>query len=125
MLAAHQEARHKYFEYRNLATLPSRLLIMPIDRDTTTVIFDAYTPIAMKRDGDLRRMPRHHFVDGIVDQIICQVMNSVDSITADIHAKTFPHMLTVRELLKILRFVLFRSFAHASFPTRNLMLVIF
>src|SRR5215472_14014670 len=58
--------------------------------NTTSVVDNGCRVINMKNNMDFRTETRQRFVNGIVDNFVNQVMQSIDSGRADVHRRTLP-----------------------------------
>ena len=58
-----------------------------VDRDTATVVVDPAPTVGEQRDADARAVAGHRLVDGVVDDFPDQVMQTLQTGRADVHAR--------------------------------------
>jgi hypothetical protein len=77
-----------------------------INGDTAAVVDDSHAPIREQRDQDRVGVTRHRLVDGVVDDLLHQVVQSARSGRADVHAGALAHSLETLENLDLVGSVL-------------------
>ena len=69
-------------------------LLVPVDGDAASVVGDRHRPaVGVERDADVRGMPVHRLVDGVVEDLPDQMMQPGRAHAADVHAGTAAHRL--------------------------------
>ncbi len=74
-----------------------RVFGMRIDRDAASVVDDATPAIGEQRHIDPARMPREGLVDGVVHDLVDEVVEARRTGRADVHAGPFTHRLQALE----------------------------
>jgi hypothetical protein len=64
-----------------------------VDRDAATVVDDADAAVAEQRDLDRVAVARERLVDGVVDDLVDQVVQATFAGGADVHARAFADRL--------------------------------
>ena len=76
-------------------------LLVPGHRNATPIILNRHTAIGVNGDGNRLGEISHRLIDGIVDNLVNEMMQSARSGVADVHARPFSHMLEVGQVLQI------------------------
>jgi hypothetical protein len=76
-------------------------LLVLLHGDAAAVVLDADRAVVVDGDGDERGEARHDLVDGVVDELVDQVMQPLDGAVADVHAVTLADVLAVGELFEL------------------------
>ena len=64
-----------------------------VDRDASSVVDHAYATVRQNRHLDMRRIAGQSLIDGVVDDLIDQMVQAAWAGGADIHARTDTHRL--------------------------------
>ncbi|CAB4346767.1 unannotated protein [freshwater metagenome] len=92
-----------------------------VDRNASAVVDDFASAVGQQRDFDTRGVARHCFIDGVVDNLVDQVVKTRGTGRTDIHAGSFAHRLETLEDRDVFCAVLFGGFRHAlGFPLPGL-----
>ena len=67
--------------------------LVHIDGDAATIVRDGDAVVLMYRDADRVAVARERLVDGVVDDLIDEMMQAALGGRSDIHAGTFAHRL--------------------------------
>ncbi len=78
------------------------LFLVDVDRDAATVVVDLDAAVREKGDDDPGCVPRQRLVNGVVDDLVDQVMQAFRGRRSDVHARTPPDMLPALEDLDLL-----------------------
>src|SRR5699024_4413061 len=76
------------------------------DGDAAAVVDDAHAPVLEDRHLDVGRIPGHGLVDGVVDDLLHQVVQAALRRGADVHAGPLAHRLETFEDGDVPRFVM-------------------
>src|SRR5207248_3631805 len=79
------------------------VLRMGIDGNAPPVVDDATATVAQERDVDARSMTGHGLVDGVVDDIVHEVVETVETGGPDVHPGSLPDGLQALENGDVLR----------------------
>ncbi len=82
---------------------------MDVHRNSATVVGNGTRIVRMERNGDVFRVSRHGFVDGVVDDFPNEVVETAFVGRPDVHSGAFPHRLEAFENLDIAGIVSFCS----------------
>ena len=80
-----------------------------VDRNASAVIDHAHAAVRQNRHFDMRGIARQRLVDGVVDDLIHQVMQATGAGGADVHARADSHRLKAFQHSQIRRVVMLRS----------------
>ena len=80
-----------------------------VDRNASSVIDHAHAAVRQNRHFDMRGIARQRLVDGVVDDLIHQVMQATGAGGADVHARADSHRLKAFQHSQIRRVVMLRS----------------
>ncbi len=69
------------------------LFLVKIDRDPAAVVDDRDRIVLVNRDVDFSAIPGQSFVDGVVDDLVNQVVETSIAGRSDIHRRTQAHSL--------------------------------
>src|SRR4029077_15669198 len=78
------------------------LLLVNFDWNAAAVVVDLDAAVGEERDHDPRRVARQGFVDGVVDDLVDQVVEALRGRRSDVHARTAPDMIPALEDLDLL-----------------------
>ncbi len=93
-------------------------LRMDTDRNTATVVCNAYIAVRQKRDFDIVRVSAHRLIAGVVEDLPYEVMQAVGTGCSDIHAGALAHRLKPlkdgnrRGIVRLLFRLFFSAFSH-------------
>jgi hypothetical protein len=73
-----------------------------VDRDAASVVVHLDASVGEKGDDDPGGVARQRLVNGVVDDLVDQVMQAFGSRRSDVHARTPPDMLPALEDLDLL-----------------------
>ncbi len=73
------------------------LLGMLVDRDAAAVVDDGDRLVGMDRDLDVVAVAGQRLVDGVVDDLVDEVMQSARAGRADVHARALAHGIETAE----------------------------
>ena len=76
-------------------------VLVCLDRDTPAVVLDGATAVRVDTHADVITRSRHGLVNGIVQNLIDQMMESCAAAVADIHIRPFAHRLQAPEDLYV------------------------
>ena len=79
-----------------------------VDRDASAVVHHAHAAVRQNRHFDVRRVAGKRLVDGVVDDLIHQMVQAARAGGADIHARADTHRLKAFQHPQIGRVVVFR-----------------
>ena len=79
-----------------------------VDRDASAVVHHAHAAVRQNRHFDVRRVAGKRLVDGVVDDLIHQMVQAAGAGGADIHARADTHRLKAFQHPQIGRVVMFR-----------------
>ena len=100
-LATKLEHRHHSLERGDVAVHFFGELRMPFHRNTSAVVFDRHAAVHIHRHAHSLGIASHAFIDRVVDDFVDKMVQAAGCIVADVHAKTLPHMLPIREVLEV------------------------
>jgi hypothetical protein len=100
-LGPHVEVGHGGFERADVPSLFGGHLLVLFDGNAAAVVLDADGAVVVDGDGNQRGKAGHRLVDGVVDELVDKVVESLDGAIADVHAVAFADMLPVGELFKL------------------------
>ena len=98
-------------------------LWLDANRDAAAVILDAHNVPRQQVDQDLGAVPGHNLVDGVVHNLIDQVMKTLRPGGADVHARALAHRVQPLQDLNITGIILFghcRIFFRCIFQSDSL-----
>ena len=72
-----------------------------VDRDASTVVNDADAVVRQDRHFDMRGVAGQCFVDGVVDDLVHQVVQASGAGGADVHARADAHRLKAFQHLQV------------------------
>ena len=78
-------------------------------RDAAPVVDDGHAAIDVDRDLDHFSETRHMFIDAVVDDLVDEMVQTIDAGTADVHGRTFPDGIQAFEHLNLVRTVFLSS----------------
>jgi hypothetical protein len=73
-----------------------------VDRDATTVVVDTAATVGQERDADAGAVPRHRLVDGVVDDLPDEVVETLETGGTDVHAGAFADRIEAFQDLDVL-----------------------
>lgn len=94
-LPAGVENGHDHFERRAV------VLLVDVDRDPSTVVADADGVVVVDRDRDIVAVPRERLIDGVVDDLVDEMVEPPTVRGPDIHRRTFTDGLQAFEDLDL------------------------
>ena len=101
--SAKLEDRHHAFQRGNFSIGFFRQLFVPIDWNSSTIIFNGHRPVGI----DLNRYrfceTGHGFINRIVYDFVDQMMQASPGRVANVHTRTFANVFQIRKMLQILR----------------------
>ena len=71
------------------------------DRNASAIIGNANNIVRQDLDGDFCTAARQDFVDGVVDDFINQMMQTIDTGGTDIHTRTFSYCVQTFQYLNL------------------------
>src|SRR5688572_27514006 len=77
------------------------LALVDVDRDAAAVVDASHGAIGKDRDGDRVAVTRHRLVDGVVDDLLHEVVESARAGRPDVHARTLADGLESLENLDL------------------------
>ena len=83
-----------------------------VDRDTAPVVVDRDRVVLMDPHLDLVAVSSERFVDGVVDDLVHQVVQAARTRRADVHARTLADRLQALEDLNVRTVVMVRFVCH-------------
>jgi hypothetical protein len=84
------------------------LRLVDVDGDATAVVSDADAAIGQDRHVDVRGVPCERLVDGVVDDLVDEVMQPAGSGGSDVHAGPFAYRFEALENLDVVGAVFWR-----------------
>ena len=91
-----------------------------VDRDAATVVDDLAPAVGQQGHVDARGVTRHRLVDGVVDDLVDEVVQTADAGGADVHARSLADGLEALQDRDVLGAVLICGLGHdAAFPSRG------
>ena len=87
-----------------------------VDRNATAVVDDSHRFVDVNRDVDLIAESRQRFVDGVVDDLVDEMMQPGRPGRSDVHRRTFLDGLETLENLNLVRRVIVDVFAQSGGP---------
>ena len=75
---------------------------MDVDWNAAPVVYDLHRSVGVEPDADLGAESRHGLVDGVVDDLVNEVMQSTGRGRPDVHARPLPYRLQALEHLDLI-----------------------
>ncbi len=101
-LAAELEDRHHALERADVAVEFFGQLFVLGDRNASTIVLDRDAAVGVHGHRDRLGETRHRFVDGVVDDLVDEVMQAAIGRVTDVHPRSFADMFEIRKVLQIL-----------------------
>jgi hypothetical protein len=90
------------------------VLLVDVGRDAAAVVHHAAAAVGQERHVDAVGVARHGLVDGVVDDLPDEVVETVQTGRSDVHARALPDGFEALEDLQVLGAVGVLSECHAS-----------
>ena len=92
---------HHAFKRADLTVQFFRQLLVSGDRDPTPIVFNCHTTVSVHGHRHHFGEISHRLINGIIDHLIHQVVQSSTGSITDIHTRPLTHMLEVRQMLQV------------------------